>query len=238
MTYSKQNKTKKKDVVERAIRGQNSSHIPFVSHHHHHWNLERYYVKLGKKKGNVLGGKFEKFFKGGICASYTGTQNSSSLPFFFCITHRQFSVLLQTDAHENTQKKTHFLKKLIPVLQEKKIIQNWQDKISFVCVCVCIRLCHAAPPLIFFFTIHLKFCLFIVSSLENTFLGRLVLLNINIILTHTHTRDGKNCTCNVIFFVCLFVLPVCLFFFNYYYFWQICAPAPLLSFHKKKLMMK
>jgi hypothetical protein len=141
------------------------------------------------------------------------------------------------------KKKTHFLKKLIPFLQEKKIIQNWQDKISFVCVCVCVCVytivSRCPSPHLPFFTIHLKFRLFIVSSLENTFLGRLVLLNINIILTHTHTRDGKNCTCNVIFFVCLFVLPVCLFFFfHYYYFWQICAPAPILSFHKKKLMMK
>ena len=145
MTYSKQNKTKKKYVVERAIRGQNSSHIPFVSHHHHHWNLERYYVKLGKKKGNVLGGKFEKFFKGGICASYTGTQNSSSLPFFFCITHRQFSVLLQTDAHENTQKKNTFFEKIDSRFTRKKKLFKI-DKIKFrLCVCVCVFDCVTLP---------------------------------------------------------------------------------------------
>lgn len=108
MTYSKQNK--KKDVVERAIRGQNSSHIPFVSHHHHHRNLERYYVKLGNIEEMFWEGNLKNSFKGGICASYTGTRNSSSLPFFFPfgITHRQFSVLLQTDAHENTKKKHIF----------------------------------------------------------------------------------------------------------------------------------
>ncbi len=110
MTYSKQNK--KKDVVERAIRGQNSSHIPFVSHHHHHRNLERYYVKLGNIEEMFWEGNLKNSFKGGICASYTGTRNSSSLPFFFPfgITHRQFSVLLQTDAHENTKKNTFFEK--------------------------------------------------------------------------------------------------------------------------------
>ena len=186
------------------------------------------------------------FWEGNLKNSLRG-EFAHLIPVHKILLRSRFFFVLRTDSSvyycrqtrtKTHTKKTHFLKKLIPVLQEKKIIQNWQDKISFVCVCVCIRLCHAAPPLIFFFTIHLKFCLFIVSSLENTFLGRLVLLNINIILTHTHTRDGKNCTCNVIFFVCLFVLPVCLFFFNYYYFWQICAPAPLLSFHKKKLMMK
>lgn len=124
MTYSKQNK--KKDVVERAIRGQNSSHIPFVSHHHHHRNLERYYVKLGNIEEMFWEGNLKNSFKGGICASYTGTQNSSSLPFFFFVWYYAPTVqcIIADRRARKHKKKTHFLKKLIPVLQEKKIIQN------------------------------------------------------------------------------------------------------------------
>ena len=145
MTYSKQNKTKKKDVVERAIRGQNSSHIPFVSHHHHHWNLERYYVKLGKKKGNVLGGKFEKFFKGGICASYTGTQNSSSLPFFFLYYAPTVQcIIADRRARKHTKKKHIFWKNWFPFYKKKKLFKI--DKIKFrLCVCVCVYDCVTLP---------------------------------------------------------------------------------------------
>ena len=192
MTYSKQNKTKKKDVVERAIRGQNSSHIPFVSHHHHHWNLERYYVKLGKKKGNVLGGKFEKFFKGGICASYTGTQNSSSLPFFFLYYAPTVQcIIADRRARKHTKKKTHFLKKLIPVLQEKKIIQNWQDKISFVCVCVYTIVSRCpSPHLLFYYSFEILFVYCIIVGKHISWSSGIIKYKYNID-SHTHSRRKK-----------------------------------------------
>lgn len=191
--HNERRKKMKRDVVERAIRGQN-----FFTH-------SRKSRKILRKEGRDSFSFF--FFFCELCASIPvlSTQKKKFRfppPDFSCFfsplfcTRTTVNCIIQT-VKINLKRRTEtlFEKKSwktffkFPFCKTKKKKGNWRENIS--CVCVCVSVC--VYDFVTLPSPSSSFTFICVSSLEKKnnnffFLGRLVLLNINIILTYTHTH--------------------------------------------------
>ena len=128
---------------------------------------------------------------------YTGIVLSSSVFLF----NKQFLVLIRTKTVQCIMPTTRHTREPFEeenIFERKKNLhKNWfpftrekKKHFSFVCVCVCVYtiVSHPAAAVAPFPTLFMTIFWY---HRWKTFLGRLVLLNINIILTHTHTRGEK-----------------------------------------------